>query len=495
MGRDQGSVGGRATAARRAISKYPSRRLALGLIAVTAVLASGIGLAGAVAAPIAQTFVVNDTADLVDAAPRRRTAVGPRPNTCTLRAAIQESNANGGADPSTSPRASSRSRFRRSTRTRRTSATSRSSTPSRSSGRARASRSSTAASRSRESPPEQHGLDRIFEIHPGAGDVTLRNLTLQNGFSDTRGGAIQNWSPGKLLPRGRHRRAQLRDRGRRRTQQRGHPRLRVAGGRPAGADRPDGRPRRHRRLDVHAQRLRRDRRRDQQRLDRDDLDPRRFRDHAQPGPDHERPAGRSASRSPRRRARRRRRRLPDRAERDHEHGRVRRDRDDEDRRLVRHDEHGRGERRRHPEQRRRHHRRRGLGPREEPDRGERRRPVLRGRHRARSRTPRQRQPRGERRRPLQRRRDDALRPPRPLRRHRFRTNGESTTVISNNTAEAHGGGMSSDGDGQVFIEGVTFTENFATDSGGALSKRRAREHDGRAHDASRTTARSCTAAP
>ena len=42
------------------------------------------------------------------------------------------------------------------------------------------------------------GLDRLFEIHPGAGDVTFRNLTLQNGFSPEAGGAIQNWSFGKL---------------------------------------------------------------------------------------------------------------------------------------------------------------------------------------------------------------------------------------------------------------------------------------------------------
>jgi parallel beta-helix repeat protein len=48
------------------------------------------------------------------------------------------------------------------------------------------------------SPPEQRGLDRIFEIHPGAGDVTLRNLTLRNGYHPEEGGAIQNWSLGKL---------------------------------------------------------------------------------------------------------------------------------------------------------------------------------------------------------------------------------------------------------------------------------------------------------
>ncbi|MDQ4055682.1 MAG: CSLREA domain-containing protein, partial [Actinomycetota bacterium] len=47
-------------------------------------------------------------------------------------------------------------------------------------------------------PVIARGLDRLFEIHPGAGDVTLRNVTLRNGYSPEEGGAIQNWSLGKL---------------------------------------------------------------------------------------------------------------------------------------------------------------------------------------------------------------------------------------------------------------------------------------------------------
>ena len=46
------------------------------------------------------------------------------------------------------------------------------------------------------------GIDRLFEIHPGAGDVTFRNVILQNGFSPEAGGAIQNWSWGKLTLEG-----------------------------------------------------------------------------------------------------------------------------------------------------------------------------------------------------------------------------------------------------------------------------------------------------
>jgi predicted outer membrane repeat protein len=46
--------------------------------------------------------------------------------------------------------------------------------------------------------PEVRGLDRLLEIHPTAGDVTIEGLTLRNGFSEDSGGAIQNWSPRRL---------------------------------------------------------------------------------------------------------------------------------------------------------------------------------------------------------------------------------------------------------------------------------------------------------
>ena len=58
--------------------------------------------------------------------------------------------------------------------------------------------SSTAATRCPSAPLIARGLDRLFEIHPGAGDVTFRDVILQNGFSPEEGGAIQNWSLGKL---------------------------------------------------------------------------------------------------------------------------------------------------------------------------------------------------------------------------------------------------------------------------------------------------------
>src|SRR5918992_2272512 len=47
-------------------------------------------------------------------------------------------------------------------------------------------------------PVEARGVDRIFEIHPSAGNVTIERLTLQEGYSEEAGGAIENWSPGLL---------------------------------------------------------------------------------------------------------------------------------------------------------------------------------------------------------------------------------------------------------------------------------------------------------
>jgi CSLREA domain-containing protein len=47
-------------------------------------------------------------------------------------------------------------------------------------------------------PVEARGIDRVFEIHPTAGNVTFRALTIREGYSEEGGGGIQNWSPGLL---------------------------------------------------------------------------------------------------------------------------------------------------------------------------------------------------------------------------------------------------------------------------------------------------------
>src|SRR5918992_2418028 len=45
---------------------------------------------------------------------------------------------------------------------------------------------------------EAIGLDRLFEIHPGARNVTFTDLTLREGWTDGDGAAIQNWSSGTI---------------------------------------------------------------------------------------------------------------------------------------------------------------------------------------------------------------------------------------------------------------------------------------------------------
>ena len=51
-------------------------------------------------------------------------------------------------------------------------------------------------------PADQRGLDRLIELHRGAGDVTLSALTLREGYSDEAGGALQSWSPGHVRVEG-----------------------------------------------------------------------------------------------------------------------------------------------------------------------------------------------------------------------------------------------------------------------------------------------------
>jgi CSLREA domain-containing protein len=48
------------------------------------------------------------------------------------------------------------------------------------------------------SAPEIRGLDRLFEIHAGAGDVSIAGLTIREGYSAEQGGAIHNTTAGLL---------------------------------------------------------------------------------------------------------------------------------------------------------------------------------------------------------------------------------------------------------------------------------------------------------
>jgi parallel beta-helix repeat protein len=166
--------------------------------AAIVVLSACLGLSGAIAAP-AVTYLVDDTVDRVDASIGSngcRTSA----NTCSLRAAIQEANAHPGADviyilPGTysiglapvNENAANVGDFELLDPVRIEKAPGYLGDVIIDGGNPLPGSNVTS-----------RGVDRIFEIHPGAGDVTLRNLTLQNGFSPEEGGAIQNWSLGKL---------------------------------------------------------------------------------------------------------------------------------------------------------------------------------------------------------------------------------------------------------------------------------------------------------
>ena len=140
-----------------------------------------------------------------------------------------------------------------------------------------------------------------------------------------------------------------------------------------------------------------------------------------------------------------------------------------------------------PERRRRDRRRRGHAPREEPDRGERRRAVRRGRHR-----------RGSSAAPSRRttRRTAAASTAAARRRASASAAASRSRAreITDNEAEANGGGMSSDGDGQVVVTGVDLRRQRRGRLGRRPRERGPREPRGRRLDVHAQHARSCTAA-
>ncbi len=52
--------------------------------------------------------------------------------------------------------------------------------------------------------PEQRGLDRLLEVHPRSGTVTLQGIALREGFSAEEGGALRNSNTGLLRLIGVH---------------------------------------------------------------------------------------------------------------------------------------------------------------------------------------------------------------------------------------------------------------------------------------------------
>ncbi|HEV3478074.1 MAG TPA: choice-of-anchor Q domain-containing protein, partial [Gaiellaceae bacterium] len=190
---------------KRREGRIARRRLALVAGAIAAVLAAGMGLTGAVAAVVDPPLIVDNTDDRVDATINGTCAANVAvANKCTLRAAIQEANARPGPDiirilPGTyaisiapvNENTANVGDFELLDPVTIEKAPGYLGDVIIDGGRPLPS-----------APVVARGIDRLFEIHPGAGDVTLRNLTLQNGFSPEEGGAIQNWSLGKLTLEG-----------------------------------------------------------------------------------------------------------------------------------------------------------------------------------------------------------------------------------------------------------------------------------------------------
>ena len=171
-------------------------------VAGIAVVASVAVMVPAVRMAEAATFIVDDTRDRVDSRPGNgvcRTSSG----TCSLRAAIQEANARAGADVIT---------FRLSGSGSRTYTITRAPTndndittgdfditgPLTINGLGRAATIIDGGSTPAGSDASRTALDRLFEIHPGAGDVTLSGLTVREGWGEKEGGAISSRTEGTL---------------------------------------------------------------------------------------------------------------------------------------------------------------------------------------------------------------------------------------------------------------------------------------------------------
>ena len=167
----------------------PVMILASVLLALVAVLVASLALA----AP----YTVNSTADRVDANIGNgecRTSVG----TCTLRAAIQEANATSGHDtievsagiyelgiPTVNDDLPSTGDF---------DITDTVTIVGAGTGATFVDGGVPLPS----ADPNARGIDRLFEVHPTAGNVTFSRLTLREGFAPEDGAGIQNWSPGLL---------------------------------------------------------------------------------------------------------------------------------------------------------------------------------------------------------------------------------------------------------------------------------------------------------
>ncbi|HEY4635139.1 MAG TPA: CSLREA domain-containing protein, partial [Rhodospirillales bacterium] len=145
----------------------------------------------------AADFVVNSQADQADANPGDgvcRTSA----NTCTLRAALQEANALPGADLISLPAGTYAIQIPTLSADLDTTGDWDIHAPVTIAGAGLGVTILDAGNPLPGADPTARGMDRLIEVHPTAGNVTIRDLTLREGYSVADGGAIQNWSPGLL---------------------------------------------------------------------------------------------------------------------------------------------------------------------------------------------------------------------------------------------------------------------------------------------------------
>jgi CSLREA domain-containing protein len=145
----------------------------------------------------AATIVVNSTSDATDANPGDgvcRTSAG----TCTLRAAIQEANALPGTDTIQVPAGTYVLTIPPANDNTADTGDFDITAPLTINGAGASVTILDGGQPPAGSPPDRTALDRLFEIHPTAGDVTLSGLAVQGGWHEKEGGAIYNRSQGTV---------------------------------------------------------------------------------------------------------------------------------------------------------------------------------------------------------------------------------------------------------------------------------------------------------
>ena len=169
------------------------------LLVPTATLVTALHDAPAASADA--TFLVNSTSDAGDASPGNG-ACATGAGTCTLRAAIQESNALAGRDTIQVPAGTYNLTIAPVGDNLAESGDLDITAPVTIVGAGAASTIVDGGNPPGGASPEQTALDRLVEIHPNAGDVTISGLTLREGWAEEAGGALFNSSEGTVRLQG-----------------------------------------------------------------------------------------------------------------------------------------------------------------------------------------------------------------------------------------------------------------------------------------------------